>query len=94
MIEVRQTAGGDPLQFAVTVRDDTGETRHIVTMASATYQRLAGGRHTPARCIEAAFQFLLDREPKESILRQFDVAAIAHYFPEFEHKLPDYLAGA
>ena len=28
------------------------------------------------RCIEAAFQFLLDREPKESILRRFDVTVI------------------
>ena len=48
MIEVRQTAGADPLQFAVTVNDDKGETRHVVTMAPATYQQLTGGRHTPA----------------------------------------------
>lgn len=94
MIEVRQTAGGDPLEFAVTVRDDTGETRHVVTMAPATYQRLTGGRHTPARCIEAAFQFLLDREPKESILGRFDLTVIARYFPEFEQKLPAYLKRA
>jgi hypothetical protein len=92
MIEVQQTAGGDPLQFAVSVKDDRGETRHAVTMAAATYQRLTGGRHTPARCVEAAFQFLLDREAKESILGRFDVTAIRHYFPDFEHKLPAYLA--
>ena len=92
MIEVRQTAGGDPLQFAVTVNDDKGETRHVVTMAPATYQQLTGGRHTPAQCIEAAFRFLLDREPKESILSRFDITAITHYFPEFEQELPAYLA--
>ena len=40
----------------------------------------------------AAFRFLLDREPKESILRRFDVAVISRYFPEFERELPRYLA--
>jgi hypothetical protein len=29
---------------------------------------LTAGKHTPERCLEAAFRFLLDREPKESIL--------------------------
>ena len=46
----------------------------------------------PFICIEAAFQFLLDREPKESILRHFDVTVISHYFPEFERELPRYLS--
>jgi hypothetical protein len=93
MIEVQQTAGGDPMQFAVVLKDGTDETRHVVTMAPATYRQLTGGRHSPERCIEAAFQFLLDREPKESILGRFDISVIAHYFPEFEQKLPAYLAG-
>ena len=44
------------------------------------------------RCLEAAFQFLLDREPKESILGRFDVAVISRYFPEFERELPRYLS--
>ncbi|MBO0764731.1 MAG: hypothetical protein J2P50_09100 [Hyphomicrobiaceae bacterium] len=92
MIEVRQMSGGDPMQFAVIVRDDIGETHHVVTMGSTTYHRLTGGRHTPARSIEAAFQFLLDREPKQSILNRFDITAIAPYFPDFEQKLPAYLA--
>ena len=41
---------------------------------------------------EATFRFLLDREPKESILTRFDVTVIARYFPEFERELPRYLA--
>jgi hypothetical protein len=94
MIEVKQTAGGDPLKFAVTVRDEKGETLHVVTMAPATYQHLTGGKHTPAKCVEAAFRFLLDREPKESILSRFDIMVIAHYFPDFEQKLPAYLSAA
>jgi hypothetical protein len=39
----------------------------------------------------AAFRFLLEREPKESILARFDVSVIARYFPEFERELPRYL---
>jgi hypothetical protein len=47
---------------------------------------LTAGKHTPERCLEAAF--LLDREPKESILGRFDAAVISRYFPEFERELP------
>ena len=92
MIEVKRTREGDPLEFEVIVRVGGGKTRHHVTMARDTCERLTAGRHTPARCIEAAFQFLLDREPKESILRHFDVTVISHYFPEFERELPRYLS--
>jgi len=94
MIEVKRTADGDPMMFEVAVKDASGASRHAVTMAAGTYRRLsAGGRHTPEQCIEAAFRFLLDREPKEAILGRFDVTQISHYFPAFEDRLPDYLAG-
>jgi len=92
MIEVRRTGEGDPMEFEVVVREGKGESRHRVTMAEETYQRLAAGEHTPEHCLEAAFRFLLDREPKESILRSFDVTVISRYFPEFERELPRYLA--
>ena len=37
-------------------------------------------------------RFLLDREPKESILGAFDMGVIRRYFPEFDDALPGYLA--
>jgi hypothetical protein len=74
MIQVRRTAEHD--SFEVVVREGKGETRHHVTMSQEMCQRLTAGKHTPERCLEAAFRFLLDREPKESILRRFDVTAI------------------
>jgi hypothetical protein len=94
MIEVSRTGAGEPMEFEVVVREGKGESRHQVTMAKDTYQRLAGGQHTPERCLEAAFRFLLDREPKESILRSFDVTVISRYFPDFERELPRYLESA
>ena len=93
-IQVQRTADGDPLAFEVVVRDHHGETRHQVTMGRESCERLTAGRHTPEQCLEAAFRFLLDLEPKEAILGRFDVTVISRYFPEFERELPRYLAGA
>jgi hypothetical protein len=92
VIEIKRTGEGDPLHFEVIVQAGQGATRHQVTMTKADCGRLTQGVHTPEHCIEAAFRFLLDREPKESILRRFDVGVIARYFPEFECDLQDYLA--
>jgi hypothetical protein len=92
MIQVRRTIeDGSPI-FEVVVREGRGETRHHVTMSREMSERLTAGRHTPERYLEAAFRFLLDREPKESILRRFDVTAISRYFPEFEREMPRYLS--
>jgi hypothetical protein len=92
MIEVRRTARDDLLEFDVVVREGRGETRHRVTMAAETCERLAAGKCAPERVVEGAFRFLLDREPKESILGAFDVTVISRYFPEFEKELPRYLS--
>jgi hypothetical protein len=92
MIEVWRISEGDPIDFEVVVREGEGETRHNVTMSREMCERLTAGKHAPERCLEAAFRFLLDREPKESILRRFDVTVISRYFPEFERELPRYLS--
>src|SRR4249919_3272551 len=75
MIQVRRTAEHDSFVFEVVVREGNGETRHHVTMSREMCERLTAGKHTPECCLEAAFRFLLDREPKESILGRFDVTA-------------------
>jgi hypothetical protein len=92
MIEVRQTGHGEPLEFDVRVTAGGGESRHHVTMGTTTARQLGGDDHSPQQCVEAAFRFLLDREPKESIMGRFDVTVISQYFPEFEAELPAYLA--
>jgi hypothetical protein len=61
-------------------------------MSRQMWERLTVGMHMLERCLEAAFRFLLDREPKESILGQFDVKVISSYFPEFERELARYLS--
>lgn len=91
MIEVKPLDEGDPMVFDVTVQDERGTSRYKVTMAEATYRRLTGGKVNPARCIQAAFEYLLERESKESILANFDITLISAYFPAFGSEFKYYL---
>jgi len=93
MIDVRQTNEGDPLQFTVNVREGPSETRHRVSMSKSTYEKLTQGKVSPDRCVQAAFEYLLEREPKESILRTFDITVISRYFPGFKTEFSKYLNG-
>ena len=81
-----------PGRYQVVISEGRGETRHHVTMSRQMWERLTAGMHMLERCLEVAFRFLLDREPKESILGQFDVKVISSYFPEFERELARYLS--
>jgi hypothetical protein len=78
--------------FDVLVRDSRGESRHRVTVSPSDAARFAKLGADPARAVEAAMAFLLDREPKESIFGAFDITVIRGYFPEFDKAFPAYLA--
>ena len=69
--------------FEVTVHD-TSSTTHIVTVPPGYAEKLTGGLVPLDRLIIRSFDFLLERESNTSILRQFDLPLIAHYFPEYE----------
>jgi len=69
--------------LSVRVAQAGTETEHQVTLDRNFLARLAPGE--PAeRFVRRSFVFLLEREPKESILRRFDVSIVSRYFPEFE----------
>ena len=75
----------DPQEFDVTITDsDETKTTHRVTLGQQTYQRLTGGLKSSQELVKASFEFLLEREGKESILKSFDLADIQKYFPEYE----------
>jgi hypothetical protein len=80
------------LTFDVDVRDARGQSQHRVTIDADDAARWAELGAEPTRCVEAAMRFLLDREPKESILGAFDMRIIRRYFPEFDEAFPGYLA--
>jgi hypothetical protein len=85
-VRVERSTTGDPYEFTVHVSDGD-ETRHRVTLSEHDYARLGTGYAAPEEFVHACFAFLLAREPKEQILRQFDVNVIPRYFPEFENEI-------
>ncbi len=77
----------------VTVSGRGTETRHDVTVGAADLARLAPGADSPADLVRRSFAFLLAREPKESILRRFDLPVIGRYFPSWEDEIRRARAG-
>lgn len=84
---VERTGEGDPLRFRVTVTEGASRTVHEVTLSAADLDRLGRRFASPEELVEVSFRFLLAREPKESILRSFDLPVIARYFPEYERQM-------
>jgi hypothetical protein len=74
-------------QFEVVVREGAGETRHIVTAEPAYVRQLAGDAGSAPELLRRSFQFLLERESKESILSRFHLSEIGRYFPEYEKEI-------
>lgn len=63
----------------VIIGEDPRATRHEVHLAASLLADLAPDE--PEELVTASFRFLLQREPRESILRRFDLAVIERYFP-------------
>ena len=81
MIKVEQKGENE---FLVVVEEGGSKTEHTVTLDQEYYERLTNRAITKEKLIEESFKFLLDREPKESILRRFNLKVINRYFPEYE----------
>jgi hypothetical protein len=74
-------------RFLVRVKEGDEVSSHVVTMSRADYERLGGNYRSPEEFVQACFEFLLAREPKDQILGTFDVSQISGYFPEFESEI-------
>jgi hypothetical protein len=85
-VEVTAAVVGDGWDGMVTMRNGS-ETHHRVRVTRADLARLAPGASDPVDLVEASFAFLLEREPQESILREFDLTVIVRYFPEYEREI-------
>ena len=86
-ILVVKSSRANGYEFQVTVKEQHGETRHRVTLTESDYRRLVGGDDSPEELVRESFRFLLEREPKESILRTLDLTVIGRYFPEYEREI-------
>jgi hypothetical protein len=88
-IEVERLGDG---AFRVRVTEGASQSSHRVTLQSGDYDRLAKGAVEPAELVRRSFEFLLEREPKESIHAQLDMSEIGRYFPQFEREIQRRLA--
>ncbi|MFP4028535.1 MAG: hypothetical protein ACLFWL_12150 [Candidatus Brocadiia bacterium] len=73
--------------FEVTVEESGSASHHTVTVEDDYYQKLTGGDISKEELVERSFEFLLQRESKESILSRFDLPTINRYFPEYEDEI-------
>jgi hypothetical protein len=60
---------------------DRAHTSHVVRVSRAEHERYGAG--DVVELVRRSFDFLLDREPNTSILREFDLGTIERYFPEY-----------
>jgi hypothetical protein len=87
-ISVQAASGA---KYRVTVEQGQTKTTHEVGVSPQELAKYSGGA-AAERLLEASFEFLLEREPKESILRSFDLSDIEHYFPEYPKQIRQRLA--
>jgi hypothetical protein len=67
----------------VTVTQRGSRTEHDVSISEAEMVRYGVPNASVVTLVSEAFEFLLAREPKESILPAFAVSDIERFFPEF-----------
>jgi hypothetical protein len=69
----------------VAVRDrGLDVSRHRVRVTAANLADLGPDASSPEDLVRRSFEFLLERESPQSILRSFDLTEICRYFPEYE----------
>lgn len=86
-IDVRCEPGGGGWICQVTVSESGSHSEHEVSVGRDELERLAPGSGDPDALVEASFAYLLEREPKESILGSFSISDIERYFPGFGQEI-------
>lgn len=87
-ITVTQQAGG-----TFRVQTPAG-TSHEVRVPAGFAASLGCGHVAPEELVRASFEFLLEREPATSILREFSLDVISQYFPGYPAEIGTRLGGS
>ncbi|MDA2922011.1 hypothetical protein MYX07_01955 [Patescibacteria group bacterium AH-259-L07] len=66
---------------------DVDGIEYEVILEREYWQKLTRNDIEPSVLIYKSFEFLLKREPKESILRKFNLKDISYYFPEYQQAI-------
>jgi hypothetical protein len=86
-VKVECSVSGSGWLANVEVGDARSTQRFEVRVSAAELERFDPGAAEPADLVRRSFEFLLAREPKESILPAFNLALIGRYFPEYESQI-------
>ena len=85
-LKVRCNSTDDGWQCSVTVGDDPAATTHAVSVDRATLDDMAPGA-TPEELVRISFEFLLEREPRQSIMRSFELPIIGRFFGDYRDEI-------
>ena len=83
---------GPGWRCSVVVGEDPSATEHVVEVDRETLDDLAPGA-TPEELVRESFVFLLEREPRESIMRGFELPIIARFFGDYPDEISRRLRG-
>ena len=86
-LDVRCEPGGGGWICQVTVSESGSRSEHEVSVGRHELEQLAPGAADPRALVQASFGYLLEREPKEQILRQFAISDIGRYFPGYAQEI-------
>lgn len=86
MSEITVTAMGTG-EYGVQVREGNVDTSHRVTVPESLLDDLGVTDAEEEKIVRESFDFLLEREPATSILREFTLTSISDFFPEYLDEL-------
>ncbi len=86
-ITVVASPSGPGWECDVELREPDGATRHQVSVSPEELERYGRDGEAPESLVERSMAFLLEREPKESIMRRFDLTVITRFFPEYAARI-------
>jgi hypothetical protein len=72
----------DEQEYTVTVAEGNTESVHSVEIPEKLLKRIPEEKRE--ELLKSSFEFLLAREPKETILSSFALSLISTYFPEYD----------
>lgn len=74
-------------EFIAEVGENSDKIGYRVRVDREYWKKLTNERRTPEELVRRSFLFLLQREAKTSILRNFNLHEITHYFSEYEDEM-------
>ncbi|HEY5487833.1 MAG TPA: hypothetical protein VIK06_09310 [Candidatus Limnocylindrales bacterium] len=86
-IEVESSPSDAGWVACVSVTDHGSSRDFEVGVSAQELAQFEPGAADPTELVRRSFEFLLAREPKESILPSFGLSTIVRYFPEYEREI-------